>query len=517
VSDPDARLRAQVQAGRRDGLAAHLNEAIARRSGLEPAAAAASVVREVLVPSMREVRQRYAAAETVLPAVLRSAEVAWLALEHLEKLEPRLRDQPDARRGSVVVATLEGDVHHIGKALLVSLLEASGYTVFDLGAQVSIQTIADAAMLMRPDAIGLSALLVSTSQQMPACVRELDRRGMHVPVLVGGASINRAFGRRVGILPDGRLYEPGVFYCRDVFEGLEVLDELGHPNTARARIARNRAETEAEREHTAPAPIAATRQKARLESVGVPSPPYWGGRHLEPGLEDVWLHLDLNTLYRHHWGGFHAKGSDYQRLVREEFEPLLEELKQDALRDGWLEARIVMGYFPCEAEDDHLLVYHPTRPERVVRQLDFPRQPGGEALCLTDYFRSAESGERDVLVLQAVSGGSRAGAYVDELQRAGEYRRMLFVNGLASATAEALAEYTLQVARRELGLEPGRGLRFSWGYPACPDLLEQHKILSLLGAAAEIDLTLSESGNLEPEHSTAAMVVHHPVAKYFAI
>jgi 5-methyltetrahydrofolate--homocysteine methyltransferase len=464
------------------------------------------------VRQLDETRRRYEAGELTLPSVLAAAETVRRALD-------ATGDVRAVSRGTIVVATLEGDVHHIGKALLVSLLGASGYTVHDLGMQVPIARIVDAAIETGADAIGLSALLLTTSEQMGLCVQELDRRGVRVPVLVGGAAINRSFGRRAAMLPDGRIYEPGVFYCRDVFEGLSVLEALADSSRRPDLIARTLAEISAERDPAArvSAPAMGVGDKSQLAAANVPVPPFWGGRRLDPDLREVWEHLDRNTLFRHHWGGFHAKGADYDRLVHDEFEPLLSEMQQDALANGWLEPRVVMGYFPCEAAGDRLLVYHPTRPERVVRVLEFPRQADSERLCMTDYFRAEASGERDVIALQAVTVGSTAGELIERLQRAGEYRRMLYVNGLASSTAEALAEYVFQLVRRELELEPRRGLRFSWGYPACPDLFEQEKVLTLIGAAAEIDVTLSQTGNLEPEHSTAAMVVHHPAAKYFSV
>jgi len=187
------------------------------------------------------------------------------------------------------------------------------------------------------------------------------------------------------------------------------------------------------------------------------------------------------------------------------------------LRAGWLEPLIVSGYFPCNAAGEQLIVFDPEDQSREVARLDFPRQPDGERLCLADYFRPVESNERDVVVLQAVSAGPRAGEYVEALQQSGEYSRMLYVNGLASGTAEALADYAHNLARRELGLPENRGLRFSWGYAACPDLEEQRKVLPLLHAEQEIGLTLSLSNNLDPEHSTAAIVLHHPETKYFSV
>jgi 5-methyltetrahydrofolate--homocysteine methyltransferase len=228
----------------------------------------------------------------------------------------------------------------------------------------------------------------------------------------------------------------------------------------------------------------------------------------------VWQQLDRNTLFRHHWGGHPAKGEEYERIVHEVFEPQLARLQAEALRDGWLEARIVAGYWPCRADGDQVIIFDPLERTRELARLDFPRQPDGDQLCLADYFRSDVD---DVIALQAVSTGPRAGAAIEALLEAGDYAGMLLVNGLAAATAEALAEYAHLLARRELGLPPGRGLRFSWGYAACPDLDQQRRVLPLLDAEGSIGLRLTPSSTLDPEHSTAAMIVHHPAVSYFAV
>ena len=463
-----------------------------------------------------------------------------LILPDLLRLAERVHQaghQPD--RGTVLVATLEGDVHHIGASLLVALLRASGYRVVDLGRQVPVEAIVEAAIAEHAEAVALSALLISTSKQMPACVQALDRRGVQVPVLLGGAAINRAFGRRAGVLPDGRVYAPGAFYCSDVFEGIATLEALREPRQRQALLDRLHAEIEAERVAGASAPAARgagvarpsqgaarrgdtsaaragpDRTRAAQRAVDVPLPPYWGARRITADLEAVWQHLDRNTLFRHHWGAFRAKAQDYERIVRERFEPRLAELQAEAARDGWLEALIVSGYWPCRAQGDQLVILDPAQRECELTRLDFPRQPDGERLCLADFFRAGDPD--DVVVFQAVSAGRRAAEQVQALQRAGQYVRMLEVNGLASATAEALAEYAHAQARAALGLPPTRSRRFSWGYQACPDLFEQRKVLPLLDAERSIGLRLSRSANLDPEHSTAAMVVHHPDVSYFAV
>jgi 5-methyltetrahydrofolate--homocysteine methyltransferase len=407
---------------------------------------------------------------------------------------------PDAQsRGSVIVASLVGDVHAIGRALLLTILSRCGYSVHDLGKNVAIQDVVDAAERLRPDAIALTALLVTTSRQMPACVRALDQRGLDIPVLLGGAAINRTFGRRSGILPDGRVYAAGVFYCRDVFEGVEVLDTLTDPLRRNAFIQQTNAEIVAERDRIPDVmpPVATARHS--LPRMQVPTPHQLGLRDFAPELGQVWLYLDTNTLFRFHWGGYRSKPSF-------NFDAVLAALWDDAQRNVWLQPRVVSGVFRCRSEGDGLLI-----DDRV--RLEFPRQSGEEGLCLADYFHD----DGDVVALQAVTAGARAGQYVEELQQDGQYARMLYVNGLASATAEALADFAHDLARTELGIAQNQGLRFSWGYAACPDLAEQRKALSLLEAEARIELRLSESDTLNPEHSTAALIVHHPDATYFAV
>jgi 5-methyltetrahydrofolate--homocysteine methyltransferase len=346
---------------------------------------------------------------------------------------------------------------------------------------------------------------------MPVCIERLDARGVHVPVLVGGAAINRAFGQRSGVLPDGRLYEPGVFYCKDVFEGLATLDALIDPARRSDFISRARGQTQA-----VPQPVAPVRPDIQVvprQDARVPLPPYWGARTVAAELRDVWRHLDRNTLFRYHWGGYRVAPDAFQRLVHEVFEPTLARLSDDAQREGWLQPLIVNGYFACNADGDDLLIYSGAE----VARLTFPRQPDGERLCLADYFRAVGSGERDVVAFQAVTTGPRAGEYIEQLLGSGDYARMLYVSGLAAATAEALADYAHSLARRDLGLGESQGLRFSWGYPACPDLEQQRLVLPLLDAEARIGLRLSQSNNLDPEHSTAALILHHPEAKYFAV
>jgi 5-methyltetrahydrofolate--homocysteine methyltransferase len=468
---------------------------------------------------MKEVGDKFGAGELILPYVLQSAEVMKRAVRHLEQY---LEKKEGYTKGKVVLATVYGDVHDIGKSLVNTILTNNGYTVFDLGKQVPVNVIIEKAEEVGADAIGLSALLVSTSKQMPLCVQELDTRDLRYPVLIGGAAINRAFGRRAAVLPDGELYGGGVFYCKDAFEGLEVMDRLVDPDQRPTLMERYEAETRTDQaDGRRPTVDGGRRTATRRSDVRPlpepPRPPFLGPRRLEGvSLPDAWPHLDLNTLFRHHWGGWKAK-ERYQEIVEREFEPTLAALQQEALVEGWLEPLIAYGYFPAAADGDGLVVFDPIDATREVARLRFPRQPEAPWLCLADYYLPVDADRRDVVAFQVVSAGPRVSEVAEALERAGDYSKGYFLRGLASSTAEALAEVAQRHIRRELGLSADQGKRYSWGYPACPDLEQQQDALRLLDAERLISVSLTEAHQLIPEHSTAAIVVQHPDASYFAV
>lgn len=530
AADPFAGLTAaeriyhQIVQRRREGIEAAIDEALQTRTPV-------ALLNEVLLPAMKEVGDRFGAGELILPFVLQSAEVMKRAVAHLEQY---LERREGYRKGTVVLATVFGDVHDIGKNLVHTILANNGYTVYDLGKQVPLNTIIEKAVEVNADAIGLSALLVSTSKQMPLCVQELDRRGLRIPVLIGGAAINRHYGYRTLFLEDGRPYAGGVFYARDAFEGLAILDQLTDPDARPEFIARVTAEAAAHlRAPAAASDASATaadthRAAVRLD-VPVPTPPFWGWRALHNvPLPEVFACMDLNTLFRLHWGG-KVHGEAFQRLVEEDFGPRLRRLEGRAIAEGWLTPRVIYGYFPCQADGNEVAVYDPTgladgelppaRPRRELVRFRFPRRPDRDRLCLADYFQPVGSGRLDVIALQVVTVGRAASELVERLQRAGEYAEAYFIHGLAMEAAEGLAEWTNRRIKRELGLSPaGRGgLRYSWGYPACPDLEEQEKLYALMPVADAIGVRLTAGYQLDPEASTAALVVHHPEAKYFSV
>jgi 5-methyltetrahydrofolate--homocysteine methyltransferase len=486
--------------------------------------AAVDVLNTVLLPAMKDVGDRFGAGELILPFVLQSAEVMKRAVAHLERYLERAEGYT---KGRVVLATVFGDVHDIGKNLVNTILSNNGYTVYDLGKQVPLNTILDKAVEVNASAIGLSALLVSTSKQMPLCVQELHRRGLEIPVIVGGAAINRAYGRRilfVGEEGHEEPYGPGVFYARDAFEGLDIMDQLSNPerHAALVELVKHDAiaarQAQAAREtgaHTEPqaAPIVSS-----IPLAPVPTPPFWGPHVLDRvGLEDVAACLDRNALFRGQWGG-KAHGEEFARLVREEFEPRLASMLREARLRQYLHPRAVYGYFPCRAMGDELLIYDPNDPAREVDRFPFPRQPSGEHLCLADYFRTSGDA-RNVVALQVVTMGARPSEVIEQLQAAGEYAQAYWLHGFSVQMAEAMAEYVNRQVRRDLGLPPegDQGRRYSWGYAAIPELADHERVFRLLGVREAIGVDLTEGYQLVPEQSTAAIIVHHPHAVYFAV
>jgi 5-methyltetrahydrofolate--homocysteine methyltransferase len=385
---------------------------------------------------------------------------------------------------------------------------------------VPVSQIIDAAEEHHADAIGLSALLVSTSKQMPACVGELHERGLPYPVLVGGAAINRDFGRRI-LYPHGLdaddVYEPGVFYCKDAFQGLAVMDELvdedrREPLVERIRDEARRLRERPERPEVVPAPDAPSRSAVRTD-VPVPEPPFRGARETEVPLQEVFPLLDTHVLFKLHWGGRGVKGEAWERLLRDDFGPRLERMWRD---QDYLRPRAVYGYFPVAADGDELVFFDPDDPGMELERLSFPRQPAHDRLCLADYYRPVESGEHDVAVLQAVTVGPQVTERCEALEREGEFAEQLFTHGLGVQAAEGLAEWLHGRVRRELRIAPGQGRRYSWGYPACPDQSEHEKVFRLLDAQ-RIGLSLSGGWAVEPEQSTVAIVAHHPQATYFGM
>jgi len=515
--EPEEALHFHILRRKKDGVEDWIDSSV-EKIGAVP------TLNQVLLPAMKEVGDKFGAGELILPFVLQSAEVMKRAVARLERYLDKLEGYT---KGTVVIATVFGDVHDIGKSLVNTILTNNGYTVIDLGKQVPISNILDAAVEHDATAIGLSALLVSTSKQMPACVQELHERELPFPVLIGGAAINRNFGLRI-LYPNGNesdeVYTPGVFYCKDAFEGLAKMDELIDPQaraslTARTRVAaqRLRDQPPAPADNAPPVTDATVRSAASTDAPLI-EPPFWGARELEVSMDEVYRHLDTHVLFKLHWGGRGVKGEAWTQLLREDFQPRLQRmwLEQDYLRP-----RVLLGYFPCNSKGNEVIVWDPEAPgERELERLVFPRQPRHDRICLADFYRPVDLKSShppfDVVALQAVTAGERVTELMASLEADGEYAEQLFVHGLGVQSAEGMAEWLHARVRSDLGVGPAQGRRYSWGYPSCPEQSELTKVFRLLDAPS-IGLRLSGGFAVEPEQSTLAIVAHHPQAVYFGM
>jgi 5-methyltetrahydrofolate--homocysteine methyltransferase len=360
-------------------------------------------------------------------------------------------------------------------------------------------------------------------------VQELDKRGIQIPVLIGGAAINRRFGRRAMFVEGERAYESGVFYCKDAFEGLETMDALQESPARRAELTAKLME-DARKDVFLRTNVgkdvkrgndAGEKSDVTQDHV-IPAAPFWGTRVLEDiPLDEVFDVLDLDELFRLQWGG-RGSGPEFEKAVREEFEPTLARLKQEVREEGWIKPRAVYGYFPAQSSGNEVVVYDPAAYEKdgsltEIARFHFPRQEGRERLCLADYFRPSSSGEVDVVALQVVTVGDEATRRFEALQGAGEYTEAFYSHGLSVEAAEAVAEWMHRHVKRELGLPDNRGKRYSWGYGACPDLEDHQQVFKLLPAAEALGMDMTSAFQLMPEQSTAALVIHHPQAKYYAV
>jgi 5-methyltetrahydrofolate--homocysteine methyltransferase len=536
--EPEQALHFHILRRRKEGVEDWIDASV-EKIGAVP------TLNEVLLPAMKEVGDKFGAGELILPFVLQSAEVMKKAVARLENYLDKIEGYT---KGTVVLATVFGDVHDIGKSLVNTILTNNGYTVVDLGKQVPIQTILDAAQEHEATAIGLSALLVSTSKQMPACIQELHSKDMRYPVLIGGAAINRAFSYRA-LYPGGKesdeQYEPGVFYCKDAFEGLSVMDQLIDTDTHQAireklrdgaNDFRAKGEEPVEDLNFADDSV----RSATDADAPVPTPPFWGVREIPVDLDEVYSHLDTHVLFKLHWGGKGVKGEAWRELVEENFRPRLERMWAE---QDYLHPRTLLGFFPCYAQGNDIVVLDPRVSGKPGESLDpstsdpealdpadpvaeltrfvCPRQPKGDRICLADFFRPAQAdgaggppNQLDVIAVQAVTVGSEVTELMAKLESDGEFAEQLFVHGLGVQTAEGLAEWLHCKAREMLSIPSTQGRRYSWGYPAVPEQAEHLKVEKLLGLE-QIGMKITDGYAPVPEQSTLALLAHHPQAIYF--
>ncbi|MFI6877982.1 methionine synthase [Streptomyces sp. NPDC050400] len=516
----EERLQRRIIDGEKNGLEPDLDEALASRPALE-------IVNDTLLEGMKVVGELFGSGQMQLPFVLQSAEVMKNAVAYLE---PHMEKSDAEGKGTIVLATVRGDVHDIGKNLVDIILSNNGYNVVNLGIKQPVSAILEAAEEHRADVIGMSGLLVKSTVIMKENLQELNQRKLAAdfPVILGGAALTRAYVEQ----DLHEIYEGEVRYARDAFEGLRLMDALiavkrGVPGATLPELKQRRVKAGNVKIEEQPDDGPA-RSDVAVDNP-VPEPPFWGTRVIKGiQLKEYASWLDEGALFKGQWGLKQARTGDgptYEELVETEGRPRLRGWLDELHTKNMLEAAVVYGYFPCVSKGDDLIILDDEGNERT--RFTFPRQRRGRRLCLADFFRPEESGETDVVGLQVVTVGSKIGEATAELFASDSYRDYLELHGLSVQLAEALAEYWHARVRTELGFageDPAamedmfalkyRGARFSLGYGACPDLEDRAKIAQLL-EPERIGVQLSEEFQLHPEQSTDAIVIHHPEAKYF--
>ncbi len=505
------RIQNRIIQGNRSGLEPMLMEALRSQSALE-------IINTLLIPAMKHVGDLFGSGRMQLPFVLQSAEVMKFAVD---KLQPFMDKSAEQARNAIVLATVRGDVHDIGKNLVDIILTNNGYTVYNLGIKCEIDTMIQKALEVKADAIGMSGLLVKSTVVMKENLEELQRRGLRLPVLLGGAALTRSYVEEIC----SPLYDAPVVYCADAFEGLTAMGRIQEKSLTKAAAREPRAARSAAAD--APAVISA----AIRRDVEIPVPPFWGDR-IAGGidLETVFGYLTENVLFRGRWGYRRGKLSteEYQALLEEQVKPEFRALKERCIAEKLLEPKVVYGYYPCSSRGEEVILYHPESSQEWLR-FAFPRESRPPHRCIADYFQPEGSGIRDLIALQVVTVGARASEEAKRLYESNAYKEYLLFHGLSVESAEALAEYWHQLIRRELGIadEDGasiedfvvqkyRGSRYSFGYPACPDLSENRKLFTIL-QPERIGVTITDGELMTPEQSTSAFIVHHPQAKYFNV
>ena len=539
-----------------------LEEALGQYSALD-------LINTVLLDGMKTVGDLFGARKMQLPSVLDSAGVMKQAVAYLE---PKMEKKAGSQKGTIVIATVKGDVHDIGKNLVDIILSNNGFKVVNLGIKQPGDTIIHAAAEHKADAIGLSGLLVKSTLEMKYVIQELERLKLQYPVICGGAALTRKY------VEDDlrREYTNAVFYAEDAFAGLHVMEDLASTDGKRtSRIEEGRTVKEYSKaaavdEETGP--VFAERSAVVSDAPNIPEPPFWGVRviggspstvegrgfsravqadnstgALAPAAYDlrkIFEYINDTALFKNQWQLKTASQEDYARLVEEKYRPIKKKLQEEVLVSGLFEPKVVYGYFPTQSEGNDVIVYdpgsrsdgrpRPSEPNEVRRQellrFTFPRQREGRKLSIADFFSPKSSGKMDVIGVSLVTIGPKATQEAQRLFENGEYTRYLYLHGLSVETAEALAEYHHKKMREELGIvgddaphirdlfhQKYRGSRYSFGYPACPNLEDQTKLFKLLDPEKNVGVRLTSGFLLDPEQSTSAIVVHHPAAKYFVV
>ena len=527
----EERLTNRIVDGDRVGLEADLDEAMASHPPLE-------IINTFLLDGMKTVGELFGAGKMQLPFVLQSAETMKAAVAHLE---PHMEKVEGQQKGTIVLATVKGDVHDIGKNLVDIILTNNGYRVVNLGIKQPVQTIIDAAREHAADAVGMSGLLVKSTVIMRENLEEMTRQGLDVPVFLGGAALTRKYVEEDCV----RAYASGrVAYARDAFDGLDLmakvvdgnfqahLDEAQRKRAGRPSGGKKLGQARAESLER-PVDFEETRVRREELSAGVtvPVPPFWGTKVVEHvPVKALVPYLNETMLFQFQWGFSKAGKSldEYRAWAAREVRPILNRLVETVAAEEILTPKAVYGYWKAAAEGNDVILFAEDGRTEVAR-FGFPRQGRAGGLCIADFVRDVNDPERDVIGLQVVTMGQRASDVARQWFAGDRYQDYLYLHGLSVEMAEALAEYVHRRIRGELGfshedardmdqmLKQGyRGSRYSFGYPACPNLADQHKLLALLGAD-RIGVEMADEDQLHPEQSTSAIVLHHPQAKYFSV
>lgn len=522
----EERLKHRIINGDRVGLEDDLTEAMTIARPLD-------IINDILLDGMKTVGDLFGAGQMQLPFVLQSAETMKAAVGFLEPFMDRA-DVHD--RGSIVLATVRGDVHDIGKNLVDIILTNNGYAVYNLGVKQPINQILEAFEKHNADAIGMSGLLVKSTVVMAENLTVLEERGIRVPIILGGAALTRKYVEQ-DLRPT---YSGPLFYAKDAFDGLGLMKRITAEEgvavpEAKAPTAKRAAPADAVRpfrDRRAAALESAPARSAIARDVPIPTPPFWGSRVIEKiELAAVLPYLNRKMLFQIQWQYRQAgrPKDEFRQYLAAEVEPIFRDLVRQCEQEQIIRCQAIYGYWPCQSDGDALLVFDPSDPDRCIAQFEFPRQWKRPFWCLSDFFRPVESGELDVVAVTVATAGRRVSEVAREWFEADRYRDYLHLHGLGVETAEATAEYLHKQVRMELGIAGNdareierlfqqgyQGSRYSFGYPACPRLEDQVKLWPLL-EPERIGVTLTEEFQLDPEQSTTALICHHPEAKYFNV
>jgi 5-methyltetrahydrofolate--homocysteine methyltransferase len=526
----EERLKSNIIDGDKSKLQINLDEGLKKYKPIE-------IINNILLDGMKTVGELFGSGEMQLPFVLQSAEVMKSAVKYLEPLMEKTSSQ---KRGTMVLATVKGDVHDIGKNLVDIILTNNGYKIINLGIRVPIDTILQAVEEHNADAIGMSGLLVKSTAIMKENLEIMNERGLTTPVVLGGAALTRRY-----VEEDLRsIFQGHVAYANDAFDGLRFMENLSKLKPIQSNTVR----AEKKVEMSVKVNIQSSTAKTVLPEASIPAPPFWGSKTVEDiSLDEVFSYINNIALIKGQWQVYKGKKSEaeYQIFLEENIYPELETLKLKVKSEKLLTPKLVYGFFPCQSEGNDLIIYKPSdcrNLDSVWKEVPvdishlsewirfaFPRQKADRHLCISDFFKSKESGNIDVIALQLVTVGRAASEYSQQLFSSNKYKDYLYFHGLSVETAEALAEYWHKKIRDELRISQAdandrkklfgqgyQGSRYSFGYPACPDLKDQQKLFELL-RPERIGVELTEEYHLVPEQSTSAIIIHHPYAKYFTI